>query len=163
MFTSLSGENTNLCWPTLTTAIVCIYLCYLWAMAIYSVLKRLWGPVDLHRNIFHKMSLSLCVYLFLCVCSCGLFLTGVLCMCLVYMCVFRSHLLNAPSSFSVIHESSLCTHTSACIICHDHALVCNVMIVPFSQQQIRKLRRELESSQEKVANLTCQLSANVCT
>jgi len=29
-------------------------------------------------------------------------------------------------------------------------------------QQIRKLRRELESSQEKVADLTMQLSANVC-
>uniref|UniRef100_A0A3Q2THG4 Neuron navigator 1 n=1 Tax=Fundulus heteroclitus TaxID=8078 RepID=A0A3Q2THG4_FUNHE len=29
--------------------------------------------------------------------------------------------------------------------------------------QIRKLRRELESSQEKVADLTMQLSANVCT
>lgn len=28
-------------------------------------------------------------------------------------------------------------------------------------QQIRKLRRELESSQEKVATLTSQLSANV--
>ena len=35
--------------------------------------------------------------------------------------------------------------------------------VLFSSQQIRKLRRELESSQEKVANLTNQLSANVCT
>lgn len=31
----------------------------------------------------------------------------------------------------------------------------------FCPQQIRKLRRELESSQEKVANLTMQLSANV--
>lgn len=30
-----------------------------------------------------------------------------------------------------------------------------------SPQQIRKLRRELESSQEKVATLTSQLSANV--
>lgn len=33
----------------------------------------------------------------------------------------------------------------------------------FSPQQIRKLRRELEASQDKVANLTNQLSANVCT
>lgn len=32
-----------------------------------------------------------------------------------------------------------------------------------SSQQIRKLRRELEVSQDKVANLTNQLSANVCT
>uniref|UniRef100_A0A3B3VE39 Neuron navigator 1 n=1 Tax=Poecilia latipinna TaxID=48699 RepID=A0A3B3VE39_9TELE len=32
----------------------------------------------------------------------------------------------------------------------------------FFLQQIRKLRRELESSQEKVADLTMQLSANVC-
>lgn len=32
-----------------------------------------------------------------------------------------------------------------------------------SSQQIRKLRRELEASQDKVANLTSQLSANVCT
>lgn len=31
----------------------------------------------------------------------------------------------------------------------------------FPLQQIRKLRRELESSQEKVATLTSQLSANV--
>lgn len=31
----------------------------------------------------------------------------------------------------------------------------------FCSQQIRKLKRELESSQEKVANLTMQLSANV--
>lgn len=29
-------------------------------------------------------------------------------------------------------------------------------------QQIRKLRRELESSQEKVADLTMQLNSNVC-
>lgn len=34
--------------------------------------------------------------------------------------------------------------------------------VKFCPQQIRKLRRELESSQEKVADLTMQLSANVC-
>lgn len=33
----------------------------------------------------------------------------------------------------------------------------------FLSQQIRKLRRELESSQEKVATLTSQLSANVST
>ena len=41
-------------------------------------------------------------------------------------------------------------------------LLCKVYF-RFSSQQIRKLRRELESSQEKVANLTNQLSANVCT
>lgn len=33
--------------------------------------------------------------------------------------------------------------------------------VTFCPQQIRKLRYELESSQEKVADLTMQLSANV--
>lgn len=35
------------------------------------------------------------------------------------------------------------------------------LISALSPQQIRKLRRELESSQEKVATLTSQLSANV--
>uniref|UniRef100_A0A3B5MAR2 Neuron navigator 1 n=1 Tax=Xiphophorus couchianus TaxID=32473 RepID=A0A3B5MAR2_9TELE len=39
----------------------------------------------------------------------------------------------------------------------------NYSAVNFFLQQIRKLRRELESSQEKVADLTMQLSANVCT
>lgn len=39
---------------------------------------------------------------------------------------------------------------------------CNIFFC-FSSQQIRKLRRELESSQEKVSNLTTQLTANVCS
>lgn len=40
---------------------------------------------------------------------------------------------------------------------------CPALLTPsaLSPQQIRKLRRELESSQEKVATLTSQLSANV--
>lgn len=40
---------------------------------------------------------------------------------------------------------------------------CSSVTHLFSPQQIRKLRRELESSQEKVSNLTTQLTANVCT
>lgn len=40
---------------------------------------------------------------------------------------------------------------------------CSSVTHLFSSQQIRKLRRELESSQEKVSNLTTQLTANVCT
>ena len=83
------------------------------------------------------------LYCFVCVC--------------VYVCVFRFHLLNVSLLICVIYESSLCPHTSVGIICHHHALVL------FSLQQIRKLRRELENSQEKVANLTNQLSANVRT
>lgn len=39
---------------------------------------------------------------------------------------------------------------------------CSCLSVAFFLQQIRKLRRELESSQEKVSSLTTQLSANVC-
>lgn len=39
---------------------------------------------------------------------------------------------------------------------------CFCLSVTFFLQQIRKLRRELESSQDKVSNLTTQLSANVC-
>lgn len=41
-----------------------------------------------------------------------------------------------------------------CFCCRNRASL-------FPSQQIRKLRRELESSQEKVATLTSQLSANV--
>lgn len=40
---------------------------------------------------------------------------------------------------------------------------CSSVTHLFSSQQIRKLRRELESSQDKVSNLTTQLTANVCT
>ncbi len=45
-----------------------------------------------------------------------------------------------------------------CIIHYKYCLG----LLSICPQQIRKLRRELESSQEKVADLTMQLSANVC-
>lgn len=47
--------------------------------------------------------------------------------------------------------------------CHRGKGECLALLTSFtlSPQQIRKLRRELESSQEKVATLTSQLSANV--
>ncbi|KAF0034616.1 hypothetical protein F2P81_012374 [Scophthalmus maximus] len=74
------------------------------------------------------------------------------------------HDINVHLAFLAVHGSVLSLASNASsnysTLLSDTAPVMLKLTLQFRPQQIRKLRNELESSQEKVANLTMQLSAN---